>query len=55
MHRYQQYTYPTRTGEVKMTIPMKQEESLWMRLRPSDESGGYYVTISNLKIKQLTN
>ena len=55
MHRYQQYRYPTRTGHVKMTIPMKKEEELWMRLCPSNDSGGYYVTISNLKLKQITN
>ena len=53
-YRYQNYAYPAQNGKIKMTIPIKKGESIWLRMRPSTETGGYYAKMSNLDVKLVT-
>ena len=47
---FKNYKYSTKTGKVSLTVPIEKDESMYIRLHPSNETGGYYVKISNLKI-----
>ena len=53
-HQFKDYNYESSTGNIKLTIPIKKEESLWFRMAPQNESGGYYATMNNLKISLIT-
>ena len=37
----------TNPGKVSLTIPVKKDESIWMRICPQDTSGGVYAKMSN--------
>ena len=47
---FNNYKYPDRTGKVSLSIPVVKGENMYIRLRPSDESGGYYAKMSDLKM-----
>lgn len=49
-HKLKDYAYENSTGHLDITVPIDSEESLWFRMAPQDESGGYYAVISNLKV-----
>ena len=53
-HKYQNYRYPNKTGTIKLTAPIKEGQSLWLRIRPETETGGYYAQIKNLKVTLVT-
>ena len=53
-YRYQNYAYPQKTGTIKMTVPIEKGDSVWLRLRPQNETGGYYAKMSDLKVTLLT-
>lgn len=53
-YRYMNYVYPAQTGKIKMTIPIEKGESIWLRIRPSNDSGGYYAKMKNLDVKFVT-
>ena len=54
-HRYLNYKYPKKTGTIKFTAPIKTGQSLWLRIRPQNETGGYYAQMKNLKVTLVTD
>ena len=49
------YRYSTTDGKIKLTVPMKRDESLWIRICPWDSTKGYCVRWSNLHMTMNTN
>ena len=49
------YQYNTTDGKVKLTIPMKKDESLWIRIAPWTSDKGYCAKWSNLNMTINTN
>ena len=45
----------TNPGKVELTIPVRKDESVWLRLCPKQESGGHYAVMRNLKMNFITN
>ena len=41
-------------GHVVFTIPVEKNDSLWLRISPKDERGGYYAKMKNLKMLFVT-
>ena len=54
-YRYQNYKYPKKTGKCAITVPLEKNQSLWFRMRPSNETGGYYANMSNLKLAWIND
>ena len=54
-YKYQNYKYPKKTGKCAITVPLEKNQSLWFRMRPSNETGGYYANMSNLKLRYITD
>ena len=48
------YAINDSTGTVQLTIPIKTDESLWLRIAPQDTTMGIYVGIKNLRITKIT-
>ena len=49
------YRYTTTDGKINLTVPMKKDESLWIRICPWDNTKGYCVRWSNLRMTINTN
>ena len=49
------YKYTTTDGKIKLTVPMKKDESLWIRIAPWNETAGWAAKWSNLSMTMNTN
>ena len=49
------YRYTTADGKIKLTVPMKKDESLWIRIAPWDSTKGYCAKWSNLNMTMNVN
>ena len=52
---FRNYQYTTTDGKIKLTIPMKKDESLWIRIAPWTSDKGYYAKWSNLNMTMNVN
>ena len=41
-------------GKLNITIPVEKGDSVWMRIAPQNDSGGYYAKMNNLKLQLIT-
>ena len=41
-------------GRLNITIPVEKGDSVWMRIAPQNDSGGYYAKMNNLKLQLIT-
>ena len=49
------YRYTTTDGKINLTVPMKKDESLWIRICPWDNTKGYCAKWSNLNMTMNVN
>ena len=49
------YRYTTTDGKIQLTVPMKKDESLWIRIAPWTSDKGYCAKWSNLSMTMNTN
>ncbi len=41
--------------KIEISIPVKAEEDIWIRLKPTNDEGGYYAQLSNLNVTLVDN
>ena len=46
--------YEGRDGKIKITVPVEKDNTIWLRMYPDNETGGFYAKMSNLKITYVT-
>ena len=49
-HLYKKYEYPKKTGQVKITVPIKAADSVWLRVCPNTDTAGIYAKLRNLNL-----
>ena len=54
-HLFKDYAYENSTGHLDFTIPISKEDSIWFRMSPQDDTGGYYATMKNLRVKLISS
>ena len=42
--------YEGRDGKIKISVPVEKDKTIWFRMYPDNETGGFYAKMSNLKI-----
>ena len=52
---FNNYRYTTTDGKIKLTVPMKKDESLWIRIAPWTDAKGYCAKWSNLNMTMNVN
>ena len=41
--------------KIQLSIPVRAEEDIWLRVKPANADGGYYAKLSNLKLTLVSN
>ena len=50
----QNYVIDNNAKKIELTIPVKKDDSVWLRIAPNTADGGYYARLSNLKVTLVT-
>ena len=50
----QNYVIDNTAKKIELTIPVKKDDSVWLRIAPNTADGGYYARLSNLKVTLVT-
>ena len=50
----QNYVIDNVAKKIELTIPVKKDDSVWLRIAPNTADGGYYARLSNLKVTLVT-
>ena len=52
VHKYKKYVYPTNASDstIRITVPIKKDDDVWLRVCPNTDTVGIYAKLRNLKL-----